>query len=354
LIEKGANINAMNKNNNTPLIVASKKGNLDIVKILIENEADKELKDKGDNTPLILASLNGHLDIVKFLVENGSLVNAVNKNNNTTLIFSTRNGYFEIVEFLIANGGDIENKDNRGNTSLIWASKNGYLDIVELLVEKGANIEVANENGSTPISLASQKGHSEIVEFLIKKENVQNVNNSLVIAAKNKQYNIVNEIISNILSSENITFTDSIINCSTEFAKNRIMNLYTYDKWNTNDRFVDFSDGYCYSFKEIRDMYKSKRKESIFTRQSFNSDDLNKMKIIGDLLIPIQEFEVKTDDDEDHAREGGYIKSRKTIKSRKNKTKNKTKKKSIRKNKTKKKSIIKNKNKTKNIIQFRL
>jgi len=97
-------------------------------------------------------------------------------------------------------------------------------------------------------------------------------------------------------------------------------------------------------------MYKSQLKKSVFTRQTFDEDDLNKMKIIGDLLLQIQEFEVEIDDEDDETknetknetkdeyneRKGGYIKSRKTKKNRKNKKITK-----IRKIRTKKKSIRK-------------
>ena len=91
-------------------------------------------------------------------------------------------------------------------------------------------------------------------------------------------------------------------------------------------------------------MYKSQLKKSVFTRQNFDEDDLNKMKIIGDLLLQIQEFEVEIDDEDDETknetkdeyneRKGGYIKSRKTKKNRKNKKIKKN-----RKIRTKKKSI---------------
>lgn len=60
LIEKGAKVNAKTKYNWTPLIYATRLGNLNIVKLLIEKGAEVNVKDNKNWTPLIHAARSGN------------------------------------------------------------------------------------------------------------------------------------------------------------------------------------------------------------------------------------------------------------------------------------------------------
>ena len=68
------------------LHVAWDKGNLQLVKYMIECGCDKEVRGtmNGD-TPLIRAARNGHLEIVKYLVSVGANIETMNNEGNTPL-----------------------------------------------------------------------------------------------------------------------------------------------------------------------------------------------------------------------------------------------------------------------------
>ena len=77
LIEHGANVNEPSKSDlnwfNTPLMIASWHGCLEIVKILVENGACLDQQDKGNGfTPLIKAIINCHFDVAEYLIEQGA------------------------------------------------------------------------------------------------------------------------------------------------------------------------------------------------------------------------------------------------------------------------------------------
>ena len=57
------------------LIEASRDGQLDLVKLLLERGGNVNIQDIYGDTALIWASLYGHLDIVKLLLEKGADVN---------------------------------------------------------------------------------------------------------------------------------------------------------------------------------------------------------------------------------------------------------------------------------------
>jgi ankyrin repeat protein len=148
-------------------MLASENDHFEIVKYLVEKEADVNAKDENNQTALILASnannsaitlasnwyhsLNkkGHFEIVKYLVDNGAQVNAKDNYDRTALMFACENGHLEMVKFFVEKVADVNEKDVYGRTPLIRAYIHGYSDIVSYLAENGAEINV---NGISPWS----------------------------------------------------------------------------------------------------------------------------------------------------------------------------------------------------------
>ena len=56
------------------LVIAARKGDLESVRLLVEQGADKDMFDSDGYTPLVIGSLHGNLDVVKFLVEQGAIL----------------------------------------------------------------------------------------------------------------------------------------------------------------------------------------------------------------------------------------------------------------------------------------
>ncbi|XP_062614813.1 homeobox protein Wariai-like [Saccostrea cucullata] len=84
LITNGANINEKDHEGHTSLMNASRRGWIDVVKILLKNEADlnicddeeeDEEKDEGEENALDMACSRGHLDIVSILLDHDIDIN---------------------------------------------------------------------------------------------------------------------------------------------------------------------------------------------------------------------------------------------------------------------------------------
>jgi len=97
MLEKGADIHAQD---DEALITSTRKGHFNIVKYLVESGADIHA---GIDRALIISAIGGHLDIVKYLVDNGAHVTA---RDNEALKYSAMMGFLEIVKYLIDNGAD--------------------------------------------------------------------------------------------------------------------------------------------------------------------------------------------------------------------------------------------------------
>ena len=98
---------------------------------------DPDSRDAG--TPLIAAVLNGDLDIVKVLLQNGAKINKVDASGYTALMWAANLGHIDIAKLLLDNGADVNAEDfTTRTTAFEQAKENGHSDIVKLLRNHGA------------------------------------------------------------------------------------------------------------------------------------------------------------------------------------------------------------------------
>ncbi len=172
LIEKGADLNARDNHQQTPLHWAAKKGHTDTVRLLIENGVDLDAKDNYQWTPLHLAAMKGHTDIARLLIEKlieqgkAAEVNAKDNYQRTPLHWAAMKGHTDIARLLIENGVDLDAKDNYQWTPLHWAAWNGHTDLARLLIGKGADLNARDDRQKTPLHRAAMKGHTDLVNLL--------------------------------------------------------------------------------------------------------------------------------------------------------------------------------------------
>jgi ankyrin repeat protein len=69
LINQGANVDAFDKRNETPLIIAASNNHVLVVRELLRHNAFVETRNMYGNTAMSLAVFMGHLDTVKILAE---------------------------------------------------------------------------------------------------------------------------------------------------------------------------------------------------------------------------------------------------------------------------------------------
>ncbi|RSM18339.1 hypothetical protein CDV31_002858 [Fusarium ambrosium] len=151
------------------LNTASRKGFEPMAKYLLEGKAD--VCDPEFYTALCMASKNGHLAIVKLLLERGVPLelDATDWSPQPALTEASRSGHEAIVRLLVQQGANIEAPDAEGGTALAKASMYGYEAIVRFLVQQGANLEAPDAEGRTALSNASMNGRGATVKFLVQQ-----------------------------------------------------------------------------------------------------------------------------------------------------------------------------------------
>jgi ankyrin repeat protein len=100
-------VRAADNDKMTALHYVAGTSDVSIASALIQNGADIEAKDKRQNTPLILASKRGQLKMIEFLVNAGAMVNAINQDNENALHAAGFLGYIDIMEYLVARGCNV-------------------------------------------------------------------------------------------------------------------------------------------------------------------------------------------------------------------------------------------------------
>ena len=100
--------------------------------------------DNNDNgeTPLYVASRNGDVDLVRLLIDVEALINQADEDGETPLWMASQNGHLAIVRYLILHGSGMEQPDNQGRTPLAIAIAMGHADVAEYLASNECKAEV--------------------------------------------------------------------------------------------------------------------------------------------------------------------------------------------------------------------
>lgn len=172
----------INNDNETPLILSTKLGYINISIFLLSLGANVDVVDNFGFSPLLYSCINNMIELVKYILENN--LNSDNKHNilenknihgNTPLISACYSACYEIIQMLIKNGASVNSKNNKGNTPLfgILTFNSKYKkNIVRTLLRNGAQVNISNTDGITPLELAWQgKDFKEITQILIYEGN---------------------------------------------------------------------------------------------------------------------------------------------------------------------------------------
>ncbi|XP_076084161.1 uncharacterized protein LOC143054951 [Mytilus galloprovincialis] len=155
---------------NEKLTTAARYGDIEALKLSLQNGADIDYRNDMGETALMWAAWEGHLEVCRFLIDTGCKIDITNWHGETALMWAAWGGHLEICRLLIDTGCKIDITSNRGYTALHCAAAEGYLQITRCLVEQGgASLLVTTHQGKTPYDLAA-KGengqYKEVMEYL--------------------------------------------------------------------------------------------------------------------------------------------------------------------------------------------
>jgi ankyrin repeat protein len=170
LLNHGASVHIRNKNGQTPLHIASRRGLSDLMTLLLKFGADVDVRDNNDMTPLLCASRSSESSAaMQMLLDHDANIHVRNKKGQTPLHLSSRYNSSSIVSLLLKSGAEVDAQDHDNMTALLCASGPFRNDeVAHLLLDHGANIHMGTKKGQTPLHLASENHSSTLVELLLK------------------------------------------------------------------------------------------------------------------------------------------------------------------------------------------
>ncbi|HUP90270.1 MAG TPA: ankyrin repeat domain-containing protein [Longimicrobiales bacterium] len=172
LVSRGAAVNAKTIEGRTPVYQASVLANgHDVLRLLLDKGADPKLTTLVGQSPLMVASVRGDTEAMRLLIEKGADVNAKNSAGETALMFAATNGSPDAVRLLLEKNADATVKSKRSETALGNAATAGVEETVRLLLDRGADVNSRNIRGYSPLMLAasSESIPAGVVKLLLAK-----------------------------------------------------------------------------------------------------------------------------------------------------------------------------------------
>ena len=153
----------------TPLLVASRNGDLEIAKVLLRDNADVNYQDQLCRSPLLVASRHQPSDLARLLLNHGANLDTLDYSGNSALHQASMNGSTTTVMLFLEYGVNVDAVGNKGWTPLHYAARGGHSEVLPLLLDHGASVNARSCDGRTALHLAAAHGHVQTVEVLLKR-----------------------------------------------------------------------------------------------------------------------------------------------------------------------------------------
>jgi serine/threonine-protein phosphatase 6 regulatory ankyrin repeat subunit B len=168
LIMQGANVNYQEIGTLwSPILIATKEENLEIIKLLAHKGADLDKGDRFGTTAVHFAAERENIEIIEFLIQKHCDINKCNKFKQTAMHLAVQAQAHDSIKFLLDNGANLHAEDIHRDTPahylIILAKKqenvskdktnltNILVEELEFLRENGADLSLENSSGKSAL-----------------------------------------------------------------------------------------------------------------------------------------------------------------------------------------------------------
>ncbi|MFN0201464.1 MAG: ankyrin repeat domain-containing protein [Bacteroidia bacterium] len=178
LINLGANVNVVTENGYTALGLAADVSADAVAYELLRADAIIDIANYNLETPLILACKKGNVNLSRALIEKGADVHFQNKDGQTALsLIRSRKDMKKEFKELLKTETDKNKTDEKPifkpkdlhEPDLFYAIYNHDINEVRKLVNAGADVNQRNYREDTPLMMATLTANDQMVSFLLQK-----------------------------------------------------------------------------------------------------------------------------------------------------------------------------------------
>ena len=172
LLARGADINAKTERELTPLgLAAMQRFDIAPLELLLEKGANPNIASINGQTPLMAAASAGNVEAMELLLGKKADPLAVAGSGAVALMAAAASRNPEAVKLLLKHGAEVNAKTKRDQTAIFEAASRGAEDVVKVLLEQGAEVNIEDYQGHSPLTYAamSESMSAPTVRMLLEK-----------------------------------------------------------------------------------------------------------------------------------------------------------------------------------------
>ncbi len=165
LIRSGAQVNLLDYQGRSALFYSIDGQRNRIVTLLLRSKAQVNLKDSFNLTPLMVAASQGSSWLTEQLLNSGAKVDAVDEQGWDALFYAVAVQSEPVILKILNSGGQINRSDLDGNTLAHLCVERNNLEQLKLLVRHGINLQMKNRTGLSARDVAFQNLNFKISDY---------------------------------------------------------------------------------------------------------------------------------------------------------------------------------------------
>ncbi|XP_060717359.1 transient receptor potential cation channel subfamily A member 1b [Tachysurus vachellii] len=172
-------INYLDKSKSSPLHLAVRGGNTEVIKLCISKGAKVDQQQCDKSTALHFACTQGAMEAVKAMLlpydkRIDEIINIRDAANQAPLHRATLFDHVELAKYLVSKGADINCVDCKGFTPLLLATTSSAWKTVSFLLSKDADFRIKDKTGRNFLHLAifQPKGLKNLPEHILQNKEV--------------------------------------------------------------------------------------------------------------------------------------------------------------------------------------